>query len=317
MKLVEGRSLADILAESPVPPVAGLQLERLLQVFLKVCDAVAFAHSRGVIHRDLTPANVMVGSYGQVYVMDWGLAVLRGDPGGHAGRAAVCRACGTLAYMSTEQALGARGEVCPVVVVFALGGILYHILTLHPPWQGATPLDVLAHARRGAVPMPTAAPADVVLPAGLCRIAMKALAPAPADRYPSVETLRADVEAFLRGGGWFDVATFPRGALILREGEPGVTAYIVVSGSCEIYRCVDGKKTRLRTVGPGEVFGEVAFFTESQRTATVEATSDVSVLVVTQAALERELEQSSWMRAFVRAAVERFAELDRRESSRR
>lgn len=315
MKLVEGRSLADILAASSLPPVTGLQLEQLLQVFLKVCDAVAFAHSRDVIHRDLTPANVMVGSYGQVYVMDWGLAVLRGDPAD--GRAAISPGSGTLAYMAPEQARGQRQDIGPAADIFALGGILYHVLTLHPPWRGTTPIDVLARARTGRVPAPASTNADLVLPAGLCRIAMRALAPEPGERYPSVETLRADVEAFLRGGGWFDVMTFPQGTIILREGEPGVTAYIVVSGSCDIYRLVDGEKTRLRTVGPGEVFGEVAFFTESQRTATVEATSDVSVLVVTRAALERELEQSSWMRAFVKAAVERFAELDRLESSRR
>ena len=140
---------------------------------------------------------------------------------------------------------------------------------------------------------------------------MKALAADPGERHPSVETLRGEIEAFLRGGGWFDAVTYPRGTLILRDGEPGVTAYIVVSGTCEIYRVVDGQRQRLRTVGPGEVFGEVAFFTDSGRTANVEATTDVSVLVVTRAALERELEQSSWMRAFVTAAVERFAELDR------
>jgi serine/threonine protein kinase len=69
-----------VLEESPVPPVTGVQLHGLLQGFIRVCDAVAFAHSRGVIHRDLTPANVMVGSYGQVYVIDWGLALLRDRP---------------------------------------------------------------------------------------------------------------------------------------------------------------------------------------------------------------------------------------------
>jgi serine/threonine protein kinase len=314
MKLVDGRSLADILATAEVPPVAGVELVQLLQVFLKVCDAVAFAHNRGVIHRDLTPANVMVGDFGQVYVMDWGLAVLRESLASD-GHAVMTPGSGTLAYMAPEQAHGRRGDVSLATDVFALGGILYHVLTLHPPWEGTTPMDLVARARKGQVPAPTSR-VDVVLPAGLCRIAMKALAPEPGDRYPSVEVLRREVEAFLRGGGWFDLATYPRGTLVLRDGEPGVTAYIVVAGTCEIYRVVGGRKVVLRSVGPGEVFGEVAFFTESQRTATVEATSDVTVLVVTRAALERELEQSSWMRAFVKAAVERFAELDRREASR-
>src|SRR5262249_49788701 len=74
MKLVQGRTLAEVIAEQDQAPITGATLDELIGVFLKVCDAVAFAHSRGVIHRDLTPANVMVGSFGQVYVMDWGIA---------------------------------------------------------------------------------------------------------------------------------------------------------------------------------------------------------------------------------------------------
>src|SRR5262249_39654183 len=71
MKLVEGRTLAEVLAERREPPVAGPELDELLRVFGKVCEAVSFAHSRGVVHRDLNPMNVMVGTHGQVYLMDW------------------------------------------------------------------------------------------------------------------------------------------------------------------------------------------------------------------------------------------------------
>jgi serine/threonine-protein kinase len=265
-----------------------------------------------VIHRDLTPANVMVGSFGQVYVMDWGLAMLRDRPSAAvAAKSPITGHSGSPAYMAPEQARGRVEDIGPATDVFGLGAILYHLLTMHPPWQGPTSVAVFAQATAGAVPPPTPMPPAVELPAGLCRIAMKALRTDPRERHASVEALRNDVEVFLRGGGWFDVATFPKGALILREGERGITAYIVVSGSCEIYRVADGRKERLRTVGPGEVFGEVAFFTDAPRTANVEATTDVSVLVVTRAALEHELEQSSWMRAFVRAAIDRFVELDR------
>lgn len=309
MKLVEGRSLAALLEEEVTPPPSGLQLAQLLQILIKVCDAVAFAHSRGVIHRDLTPANVMVGNYGQVYVTDWGLALLRDRPDASEGRAATLS--GTPSYMAPEQTRGQRQNLGPATDVFGLGGILYHVLTLCPPWQGASVNDVIMQAAAGFVPPPTSVIPNRVLPAGLCRIAMKALARDPAERHASVDALKNEIEAFLHGGGWFDVATFPRGSIILHEGDPGVTAYIVVAGTCEIYRVVDGEKDHLRTVGPGEVFGEVAFFTGALRSATVEATTDVSVLVVTRAALERELEQSSWMRAFVRAAIDRFVELDR------
>ena len=316
MKLVEGRSLAAVIKESPTPPVVGLQLQQLLQVFIKVCDAVAFAHSRGVIHRDLTPANVMVGSFGRVYVMDWGLAVFRDAAAQFDASSSPTTVSGTLAYMAPEQADGRLKDIGPATDVFGLGGILYHLLTLGPPWRGATANEILANAHAGRVPPPVPPVAGLVLPTGLCRIATKALATDPRDRHASVEALRHEVETFLHAGGWFDVATFPRGTVILREDEPGMTAYIIVSGSCEIYRTVDGKRHHLRSVGPGDVFGEVAFFAESRRTASVEAVTDVSALVVTRDTLERELEQTSWMRAFVRAAVERFLELDRLESSR-
>ena len=74
MKLVSGETLSELATEAHATGLTGAHIEALLQVFLKVCDAVSFAHSRGVIHRDLKPDNVMVGSHGQVYLIDWGQA---------------------------------------------------------------------------------------------------------------------------------------------------------------------------------------------------------------------------------------------------
>jgi serine/threonine-protein kinase len=307
MKLVAGPSLAALLEQAETPLVEGVQLERLLTVVLKVCDAVSFAHDRGIVHRDLTPGNVMVGPYGQVYVMDWGLALLR-DRSRPPAEGALS---GTLAYMAPEQARGEVDRIGPATDVFGLGGLLYHILTLRPPWRGAVPLDAWAQARRGVVPEPTAVVGDRPLPARLCRIAMRALAAEPGDRHASVEDLRDELQDFLRGGGWFEQAHFARGTAIVREGERGTTAYIVTAGTCEVYRTGAGGRHVLRTVGPGQVFGEVGLITEEPRTATVEAKTDVTALVVTRDTLEREVAQRSWMRAFVQAAVERFVELDR------
>src|SRR5690606_32058990 len=105
MKLVEGRTLAAILDEQRGVPLVEGRLEPLLEIVLKVCDAVSYAHSRGVIHRDLKPSNVMVGSHGQVYVMDWGLAAIRDARAAATPTDAVEHSdtstalCGTLAYM--------------------------------------------------------------------------------------------------------------------------------------------------------------------------------------------------------------------------
>lgn len=310
MKLVEGRSLAAVLAAHGAGPIVGQALERLLRTFLTVCDAVAFAHGRGVVHRDLTPGNVMVGDHGQVYVMDWGLALLR--PPSEPAMPPPDALAGTIAYMAPEQARGEHGLIGPHTDVFGLGAILYEILTRRPPWVAPTAADAFRRACAGAVIPPAIAVPDRPLPAGLCRMAMRALAADPRERYASVDALRADVEEFLGGGGWFETARFAAGTVIVREGDAGDCAYIVTAGTCEVYRTSGGTRRVLRVVGPGGVFGEVGLFTTSPRIASVEARTEVTALVVTHAALEHELARSSWMRAMVRATADRFAEADRR-----
>jgi serine/threonine-protein kinase len=137
MKLVQGRTLADLLAERPAPAE---RLAHFLGVFEQVCQAVGYAHSRGVIHRDLKPANVMVGEHGEVQVMDWGLARLLPVPGACAadagGLSAVGMVLGTAAYMAPEQA---RGEVDlhdARADVFGLGSMLCELLTGQPAFPG-------------------------------------------------------------------------------------------------------------------------------------------------------------------------------------
>jgi tetratricopeptide (TPR) repeat protein len=165
MKLVRGRTLDDLLRDEPAGPE---RLPRLLTVVEKVCQAVAFAHSKGVLHRDLKPSNVMVGEFGEVQVMDWGLAkeLSRDEPapppgeatenvetvGRVAEAAALSRAgaaLGTPAYMPPEQAAGDWDIVDERADLFALGAILCQILTGRPPYYGASRDDLLRRARRG------------------------------------------------------------------------------------------------------------------------------------------------------------------------
>src|SRR5262249_28046995 len=135
MKLVEGQTLESLLQEAAEPP-SGMRLERLLEVVLKVCDALSFAHSRGMIHRVLHPKKVMMGSTGQVYVMDWGLAVKRDElaPRGPAPSGATFSS-GTPAYMAPEQAWGRTDEIDERTDVFGIGAILYEMLTLRAPFE--------------------------------------------------------------------------------------------------------------------------------------------------------------------------------------
>ncbi len=182
MKLVHGTTLGAILErlrEGDPAALAKYPLNVLLTVFLKVCDAVAFAHSRGVLHRDLKPDNVMVGEYGEVLVLDWGLAKVVGSAehgagGGEEGAAehgpptpdvrppATDRPVltlegqilGTPAYMAPEQARGEIAALDARTDIYSLGAILYALLVLRPPVQGRTLWEVLENVVQGRVTPP-------------------------------------------------------------------------------------------------------------------------------------------------------------------
>ena len=165
MRLVRGRTLSELLAGRPD---RAADRSRFLAIFEAVCRAVAFAHARGVIHRDLTPANIMAGSFGEVQVMDWGLAKVlprrrdeRGsaepadadaadrlaEPGVELSRAD--RIMGTPSYMAPEQAGGGSGRVDERADVFALGSILCEILTGRPSFAGHNTREILRRLVRG------------------------------------------------------------------------------------------------------------------------------------------------------------------------
>lgn len=163
MKLVRGETLSTILKR----PRDETMLAQLLRIYKRICETIAYAHSCGIIHRDLKPDNVMVSRFGDVQVMDWGLAkVLTDDASddetevfaadqvafdlqdakdsGQTTRAGTVM--GTPAYMPPEQTRGARS---PTIDVFQLGAILCEILTGSPPYQAESPLDVYSMASQG------------------------------------------------------------------------------------------------------------------------------------------------------------------------
>jgi tRNA A-37 threonylcarbamoyl transferase component Bud32 len=321
MKLVDGETLCALFERLHAQPFSGTALEQVLRMFLKICEAVSFAHSRGVIHRDLKPDNVMVGSHGQVYVMDWGIALLLAERPGDAHAPAVTvgqtrraneagTAVGTFVYMAPEQAQGRVDEQGPATDVYGLGAILYTLLTGDGPHAAKTQAQALTLARAGVVAPPETRAAWPTLPPGLCAITMKALARSPESRYASVEELKLDVEEFLRGGGWFQIQTFEPGTEIVRDGDASDAAYIVMQGRCEVFRMVESERTVVRTIGPGEIFGEMGLLTGRPRVASVVALERVRAMVITPEALDRELDRTSWLRILVEALASRFRELD-------
>ena len=174
MKFVKGVTLKEVLTklkDRDVETVERYPLVQLLMIFQKVCDAVAFAHSKGIIHRDLKPENIMLGEYGEVLVMDWGLAKILNDEPEElspvrkrlfAPKPDTPEPSGTMAgdimgtpqYMAPEQVEGRNNDLDTRTDIFALGGILYCMLTLRPPFTGASLDEVFEKIRRGYVPPP-------------------------------------------------------------------------------------------------------------------------------------------------------------------
>ena len=273
MKLVQGVTLHEVIGKLKAgdkETLAKYPLNVLLTVFQKVCDAVAFAHSRGIIHRDLKPQNIMVGEFGEVLVMDWGLAKLMPGstavsavqppgptgptgtlvlaPGQPAAAAAAASQAdetvisgtgsepvtsqeplifsgdqdsltapvsgtqltlegtvmGTPNYMSPEQAGGLNAGLDERSDIYSLGGVLYAILTLHPPVEGRDVDVVLADVRGGNITPPGEA-ADLPhmpggqVPEALAAVAMKALQTVCTERYQTVAQLADDIEAYQGG----------------------------------------------------------------------------------------------------------------------
>lgn len=325
MKLVDGQTLSALIRALPRGPLDSATLYALLEIIIKVCDALAFAHSRGVIHCDIKASNVMVGEFGQVYLMDWGIARLVAsevEPGSvpDFSKAPVPplrpsatdnSVIGTPCYMSPEQARGDRGTLDARSDVFLLGAMLYEILTRRPPYATKDRNETLALAAAGTFPPPRRVAGEVAVAPELDRIVMRAMAKNPADRYPSISALREDVVRFMRGGGEFPRRTFKAGSFILREGEEGDAAYIVVSGKCEIRKDLPGGPEVLQTVGPGAVFGEMAILDAGPRTASVVAVEDTDVLVVTSTVLEQELAAlKPWMATLMKSLAARFRNID-------
>jgi hypothetical protein len=204
MKLIKGRTLSDELARSD--RVA--QLPRLLGVFEQICQTVGYAHSIGIVHRDLKPSNVMVGAFGEVQVMDWGLARFLATPEQEGSidtdmppgdETRVGSVKGTLAYMPPEQARGEWDRVDARADVFALGGILAGVLAGRPPYTGSCATEILAKARSAELGELLAALDGLEVDAELVALCKRCLAAEPAGR-PSDGKAVAEAVAAYRAG---------------------------------------------------------------------------------------------------------------------
>jgi serine/threonine-protein kinase len=219
MRFIRGASLKEAIARfhgnkatQKDPSRRALALRRLLRRFLDVCNAISYAHSRGVLHRDLKPGNIVLGHYGETLVVDWGLAKAVGH---HLEPAATLQAertltpasgsdvqptmmgqrLGTPAYMPPEQAAGRLDELGAPSDVYSLGATLYALLTGRPPFTGPDLPTLLRQVERGEFPRPRHV-RPWIEPA-LEAVCLKAMARRPQDRYLSPRALAEDIEHWL------------------------------------------------------------------------------------------------------------------------
>ena len=188
MKLIEGETLTERLMSGPMHP------RKAALIMSDIADAISYAHSQGVLHRDLKPSNILLDGDAHPYVVDFGLAKQSSSRTSLTKTGAVL---GTPAYMSPEQASGARGEVGDISDVYSLGAILYHMLTGRPPFMGASPVETVLMVIEQ----------DPIVPRVLNRrvdrklemIAMRCLQKPQDLRYASAEGLKKDLQAYLGG----------------------------------------------------------------------------------------------------------------------
>ena len=220
MKRVEGVTLAYILRklkEGDAEMQSTYTRQRLLEIFISICNGVAFAHSKGIIHRDLKPANIMVGNYGEVFIADWGLALYRAENDSshnqrkiELGTLPECpeecsesgrskKVSGTPAFMAPEQVSGLDDELDSQTDVYALGTILYSILTWEQsPFVGvSTVTQVMRNVMTSKYLRPRRRAPRRKIPYELEAISLKAMQVDKAQRYDSVIALLSDVRNYL------------------------------------------------------------------------------------------------------------------------
>ncbi len=296
----------------------------LLTIFRKVCDACAFAHSKGIIHRDIKPENVMIGNYGEAILMDWGVATFE-DPVAFDETAFSESQCfrpfedlyttnlnaqfigGTPSFMSPEQAQVRLEDIDRRTDVFLLGATLYAVATLCEPYEGQDIKEILGYAQNCNIIPPEVRAPERDIPPDLIKIIGRAMMYDPADRYQTVEELCVDLDAVMSGQTALLKKYFKKGHYLIRENEVANEAYVILNGAVEVFKIVAGNKVKLGELRAGDSIGEMALISAESRSASVIAIAETEVAVIDKDIMDKGLEKlAPWMNRVIQTLVDRL-----------
>ena len=203
MKYLRGLPLSTLikrLSQKDPQTVEEYSLSRLLRLFVRICQAIEFAHDHGYCHLDLKPGNINVGEYGDSYVLDWGLARAIDSSGNVISEPCAIASAGTPGYMAPEQITPEAGTLGIKSDIYALGALLYTLVTYRSPAGDLPQEQVFQQTLTGTFPKPSEVScSEEFIPESLEAVILNAMAPNPDDRYASVKELRTDILAYTSG----------------------------------------------------------------------------------------------------------------------
>ncbi len=319
MKVLDGEDLETLLVRGSRQGVRPA-LQLALKILTSICEVMAYAHDKGVLHLDIKPANIMLGNYGEVLLIDWGTARLydsaryldylkasgESTEGGGL-EDSYSGLVGTLHFMSPEQLSEPRDVLTPGSDIFSVGVLLYEMLSGRRPFSGNAPEDYVQslycdtptalHELRGDIPK------------RLSEICAKMLHKKKEDRHQSFHEILQDLREFSDTGNSFARQTFQKGEVLLEEGDQGNYALHIIEGSVEISVTVDGRREVLATRKSGGIIGELSVFSRKPRTATATAMEPTTVSWLTRDSVEKELEKTNpWIGQMIRGLSDKFIE---------
>ncbi|MDF1824033.1 MAG: protein kinase [Verrucomicrobiales bacterium] len=324
MQLLSGQTLSEFLTHHLQPDVLNENyLFEVLNIFTKLCETLAYVHDKGVVHLDLKPENIMLGHYGEVMIMDWGNAhlydadvyedyfrtYLRADSDFNIQLESGDAIVGTPLYMSPEQT-HTRSNLGPTSDIYSLGVMVYELLTGQRPFAAPAVDDIVEHVRTLVPPPVHELNPDI--PLRISHILQKMMQKSPGDRHQCAREVLTDIQAAQTSGQAFPEWEIPAGHIIFQEGDPGDFTIRIKTGKVEISKENQGTRMVLAELGPGDILGELAVFSDIPRTATATTLEDSVVYLMRSTEVNAEMEKlSPWVSQMITALSNRFDALNK------